>query len=154
MRRGAAPESVTGALSSGLTASCWLPHRLCQEPNGSVDGRQEKVEHPTVPYGRIVVDLLLLIVVPDAEVVDDVEEVLLILGDQDSLESWTQVLQHIGKIADRVPSISVRRIPAPKLEGGRSHPPLDVLRLIYRWQFRRKKRGEFRAGQSQDFSIW
>lgn len=85
--------------------------------------------------------------VPDAEVIDNVEEVLLVSGQQDSLELGTEELQYIGQVTDGVPPISIRRTPAPKLACGRGDPALHIL-WVYLGQLRHKKWGEVGARES------
>ena len=61
-----------------------------------MDSGQVEVENPTQPDSLVIVNLLILPVVPNPEVVCNVEKVLLILGKQNFFDLGAKVLQNIG----------------------------------------------------------
>src|SRR5882724_2148514 len=85
-------EGLGGIAQDG---SGWL---FLDESHSCVNGCQEVVEDPIEPDVGVVVGALVSAVVANAEVVRDVEEVLLVLRGEYSLEVGPKKLENIGEL--------------------------------------------------------
>jgi hypothetical protein len=106
-------RGVSRLLQPVLAAGC-LDRLFCQQAKTRMDRGKVVVEHPAKPDRLTVARLLALIVMADAEVICEIEEICLVLRREDAADLRAKKFAGIRQISDGVAPVGVKIPDSPQ----------------------------------------
>jgi hypothetical protein len=101
----------------------------------------------------VVVDLLLVVQVPNAELIGKLKQVALVCGIEDISRSGSEQFKYVGEVAHSISPVGRRTAPATELANcARHHRP--HVRCRAGWQGVRQQRRHGLRRSPQDLAVW